>query len=236
MRPTDRIGSGPGEEVSRDRGHSGGGGAAKRRPWLVGCLAVVLLVVGGGGVLAYRIVGRPALATMRAARDVARIPQIESRLRDQSGYTPPTNGVLTRDQVERYLRAADSVKSDLLGLGEELVARLESLEGRRDLMAVRDVAIAYADIVHLVVTAKEVQVEALNTEGFSLAEYAWVRTQVLAAAGLAPYEVDLARLSEGEVAPETAAVSSAVPEENVALVKSLSVDYEEYLPLAAFGL
>ncbi len=186
--------------------------------------------------LAYRIVGRPALATMQAAREIARIPQIENRLLDRSTFTAPTDGLLTRDQVERYLRAADSVRSEMRGIGDELEERLTALEGRRDVMAVRDVAIAYADLVRLVVRAKEVQVEALNAQHFSLGEYSWVRTQVLAAAGLAPLAVDLARLSEGGAALEASAPDLAVPAENVALVKSLSVNFEEYLPLAAFGL
>lgn len=207
-----------------------------KRPWVVGCLAVVVLVVGTGGVLAYTYIGRPAIATLNAAREIARIPQIERRLQNQAGFTPPADGVLTENQVERYLRAAAHVRTELEAMGAELGARLEALEDRRDAMAARDLAIAYADLVRLVVRAKEVQVEALNGERFSLGEYAWVRTQVLAAAGLATYEVDLQAIREASVGSAMSEIRTTVPDENVALVESLSVDLEEYLPLAAFGL
>lgn len=207
-----------------------------KRPWVVGCLAVVVLVVGTGGVLAYTYIGRPAMATMNAAREIARIPQIERRLQNRAGFTPPADGVLTENQVERYLRAAAHVRTELEAMGAELGARLEALEDRRDAMAARDLAIAYADLVRLVVRAKEVQVEALNDERFSLGEYAWVRTQVLAAAGLATYEVDLQAIREASVGSAMSEIRTTVPDENVALVESLSVDLEEYLPLAAFGL
>ncbi|HZW99610.1 MAG TPA: hypothetical protein VFF10_06065 [Trueperaceae bacterium] len=207
-----------------------------KRPWVIGCLAVVVLVVGVGGALAYRYVGRPALATMNAARELARIPQIENRVQNRASFSPPTDGVLTQDQVDRYLRAANGIRTDLEVMGADLGARFEALEERNDARAVRDLAIAYAELVRLIVRAKEVQVEALNDERFSLGEYAWVRTQVLSAAGLATYQVDLARVADASRDQVVREVSTSVPQENVALVQSLGLDLEAFIPLAAFGL
>src|SRR5690606_39503978 len=207
-----------------------------KRPWVIGCLAVVVLVVGVGGALAYRYVGRPALATMNAARELARIPQIENRVQNRASFSPPTDGVLTQDQVDRYLRAANGIRTDLEVMGADLGARFEALEERNDARAVRDLAIAYAELVRLIVRAKEVQVEALNDERFSLGEYAWVRTQVLSAAGLATYQVDLARVADASRDQVVREVSTSVPQENVALVQSLGLDLEAFIPLSAFGL
>lgn len=205
-----------------------------KRPWVVGCLAVVVLVIGAGGVLAYNYVGRPALATMNAARDLARIPQIESRIANQAKFVAPVDGRLTSDQVERYARAATRLRDELEQRGTELAARFEALESRRDALGVRDMALAYADLVGLIVSAKELQVEALNAERFSLGEYAWVRTQTLAAAGLTAYQLDLQRVRDGGQALQEASVN--VPPENVELVSRTELDFEELLPLAAFGL
>lgn len=207
-----------------------------KRPWVLGCLAVVVLVVGVGGVLAYRYVGRPALATMNAAREIARIPQIEGRVQNRAGFTPPADGVLTQGQVDRYLRAAGGIRSELEAMGADLEARFEALEARSDILAVRDLAVTYAELARLIVRAKEVQVEALNAERFSLGEYAWVRTQVLSAAGLATYQVDLAGIADASQDRVIREVNTSVPEENVALVSSLGLDVEAYVPLAAFGL
>lgn len=207
-----------------------------KRPWVIGCLAVVVLVVGVGGALAYRYVGRPALATMNAARELARIPQIENRVQNRASFSPPADGVLTQGQVDRYLRAANGIRTDLEVMGADLGARFEALEERNDARAVRDLAIAYAELVRLIVRAKEVQVEALNDERFSLGEYAWVRTQVLSAAGLATYQVDLTRVADASRDQVVREVSTSVPQENVALVQSLGLDLEAFIPLAAFGL
>ena len=205
-----------------------------KRPWMICCLAVFVLVVGTGGVLAYNYVGRPALAAMNAARAIARIPQIESRVRNRTAFVPPEDGVMTADQVERYVRAATSLRVELEGRGAALAARFEGLRSRGETSSVRDLAFAYSEVARLIVAAKERQVGALNSEGFSLGEYAWVRTQTLAAAGLTAYQVDLQRLRDGGDALLEARVD--VPPENVELVRGLEVQFEELLPLAAFGL
>ena len=118
-----------------------------------------IAVIGVGGALAYRYVGRPALATMNAARELARIPQIENRVQNRASFSPPADGVLTQGQVDRYLRAANGIRTDLEVMGADLGARFEALEERNDARAVRDLAIAYAELVRLIVRAKEVQVD-----------------------------------------------------------------------------
>ncbi len=205
-----------------------------KRRWVVGCLAVFLVVAGVGGALAYACVIRPAMATVDAARALARLPEIEARVRNRTAFVPPADGLLTREQATRYLSAADSVRSELGVLTDRLEQRLEELKARGTVGGVRALALAYADLARTIVRAKEVQVEAINAAGFSLGEYAWVRTQVVAAAGLVPYSVDLRRVGEGGEALTELDVS--VPPENVALVEELAPDVDDLAALAAFGL
>ncbi|MFO7544879.1 MAG: hypothetical protein R6W77_05230 [Trueperaceae bacterium] len=207
-----------------------------KRPFLVGCLVVVLGVVVVGGVLAYTYLVRPAMGAVGAARDLARIEQIENRVRDKSTFRAPSDGELTEAQVERYVAAARQIVDDLEGQVNELDARYQQIEAQDRNPGLRELASAYGDILRLIVDAKEAQVEALNAHGFSLAEYAWVRNQVIRAAGFSAYQVDLAALAEPGGDDALREIQADVPEANVALVTPYVEEMERFLPLAAFGL
>lgn len=207
-----------------------------KRPFLVGCLVVVLGVVAVGGVLAYVYLVRPAMSAVGAARDLARIEQIENRVRDKSAFRAPSDGELTETQVERYVAAAGQIVDALEGEVAELDARYQQIEAQGQNPGLRELANAYADILRLVVDAKEAQVEALNAHGFSLAEYAWVRNQVIRAAGFSAYQVDLAALAEQRGDDALRELQVDVPDANVALVAPYVEEMERFLPLAAFGL
>jgi hypothetical protein len=88
----------------------------------------------------------------------------------------------------------------------------------------------------LIVDAKEAQVDALNANGFSLGEYAWVRGQVIRAAGFSAYQVDLAALAADGDDDLVRELEADVPAANVALVAPYAEELEQFLPLAAFGL
>ena len=100
------------------------------------------------------------------------------------------------------------------------------------------------EIGGIFVDARRYQVEALNKEQFSQAEYSWVRDRVFQAAGVeAVSRVDLKSLAEAAKqntgltdlqAPELPKVE--VPEKNRALVKPHLSRMDEWIPLAFFGL
>lgn len=207
-----------------------------KRPVLVGCLVVALAVMVVGGVLAYVYLVRPAMSTVAAARDLARIEQIENRVRDKSAYRAPSDGALSEAQVERYVAAGGQILAALQGRVDELDARYRAIEDQGRDPGLRELANAYADILRLMVDAKEAQVAALNEHGFSLSEYAWVRTQVIRAAGFTAYQVDLAALSNADQGDAVRELDAEVPPANVTLVAPYAQELEQFLPLAAFGL
>lgn len=207
-----------------------------KRPLIIGILVFLLLVIGGGGALAYVYVVRPAMSTVNAARDLAQIQQLENRVRDRSVYAVPGDGVLEPAQVERYLSASRAILGGLQGQLGRLESRYEQIEQEGRDPNLRELARAYADILRLVVDAKELQVEALNDNDFSLSEYAWVRGQVIRAAGFETFQVDLNALANDSSSAAIRELSATVPTANVELVRPYAHELEEMLPLAAFGL
>ena len=202
---------------------------------VVGCLVVLVIVIFGGAAVAYFVVGRPALAAINAARNLGRIQVLESRVSDRSSFDAPSDGLLTSTQVERYLRVARQVRADIADRVSVLEERYQdvSSDGFRGL---REAAGAWADLLRLIVEAKETQVAALDGEGFSLSEYAWVRRQVLSAAGLQLQQVDLAALVNDAADPTVVPPPASAPQANVDLVAPFVDEVMDLAPLAVFGL
>lgn len=209
----------------------------KGNPVLVGCLVTVAVVLIAGGAAAYYFLGRPALAAFNAARDLGRIQQIENRISNRSSFNPPSDALLTPQQVERYLTVSRQVYSQLENRVEVLDERYRDINRSGATFAgFRQAASAWADLLRLVVEAKETQVNALNSNGFSAAEYSWVRSQVLTAAGVSFFEVDLAQLVADGSNPTRQQQAAQVPQANVDLVAPYTQELERLVPLAVFGL
>ena len=208
-----------------------------KKKFVIGCLAVVALVVVGGGGALYYFVGRPVLNVVNAGKSLARVSQLEQKVSNKARFNAPSGGELQEAQLQRYLSVSRSVMSHLEGRASELERRYQQLSDSNS-VGLRDVVNAYADILKLVADAKEQQVASLNQHNFSLAEYDWVRTQVLAASGNAVSYVDLARLAEGDSSDVFEASDSRVTvvDANVELVKPYSEELARFVPLAVFGL
>lgn len=199
-------------------------------------VAIVLLVLGSGAGLAYYYVVRPAMGAINAASDLARIQEIERQVDNRSQFSAPAGGELNESQVERYLSASRTIRSGLQNRLGQLEQRYQQIEDQGRDPNLRELATAYADILKLVVEAKELQVEALNETGFSLSEYGWVRGQVLRAAGFQTLQVDLSALTNESSDTSVRELQAAVPAVNVELVSGYSEELEAMVPLAAFGL
>lgn len=204
-----------------------------KKKFAIGCLVAVLGVLAIGGGAAYFYVIRPLTNTVKAGAELTRLGELENRVANKRAFGAPADGVLEAGQLERYLQVTNSVMNGLQNRAQELEAKYESLsEGNP---SVRQVLNAYADIINLLVEAKEMQVAALNSAGFSVAEYDWVRRSVLQAAGHGVLQVDLAALAQGEV-EEARTSNEPVPEANVELVSPHRDRIGEYVGLAMFGL
>lgn len=207
------------------------------KKFVIGCLAVVALVVLGGGGALYYFVGRPVLNVMNAGKSLARVSDLEKKVSNRSRFAPPNDGELDEAQLQRYLSVSRSVMSHLEGRASELERRYQQLSDS-DSVGLREVVNAYADILRLVADAKERQVAALNQHGFSLAEYDWVRTQVLTASGNVVNYVDLTRLADGDSGNvfEATDSSTTVVATNVTMVEPYAEELARFVPLAVFGL
>jgi hypothetical protein len=204
---------------------------------VVGCLVVLVIVVFGGAAVAYFLVGRPALAAINAARDLGRIQQLESQVRNRSSFTAPADGVLSESQVERYLAVSRQVMSDMEGRFAVLEERYQDVSADRiSFGGFREAASAWAELLRLIVDAKQTQVSALNDTGFSSSEYDWVRRHVMEAAGVPLFQVDLAALLENDLDPTERTQAEPAPPANVQLVAPYREEIERLMPLAVFGL
>lgn len=207
---------------------------------LLGCgvVALVLLVVGGA--LTWRFVGQPVWAVVTAVRDVQRVDAADARLANRAPFVPPADGELSEAQVARYLAALERTAGDAQARLVVLEQRFTELDGREfawtDLWRLGD---AYAGFLRLLVETKEGQVAALNAEGFSAEEYAWVRTEVLRAAGLPGLGYGVAEFAgslTGAVALDEPAGPAAAPAANVDLVARFRERLDAVAFLAALGL
>jgi hypothetical protein len=159
---------------------------------LAGCLIVALLaLVVGGGALWYFVL-RPgwnaASELVEAGKQWADLAQIDAQVENQGSFEPPADGRLAGDTLQRFL----AVQQDL---DARIGARLGTLEARyREIEAqqrasgrtpgVQDLLGAYGDLFGLLKEARQAQVEALNAQKLSLAEYRWARNQAYAALAL----------------------------------------------------
>lgn len=207
-----------------------------KKKFALGCLIVAIAVIVVGGGAAYFYIIRPLTNTVKAATELGRISEIEARVSNKRSFTAPTDGELKASDVERYLNVTRAVSAGLKDKAAELESKYSQLVDDDSNPSVRQVINAYGDIIRLVVQAKELQVKALNAEGFSLAEYSWVRREVYQAAGIGYHALDLTALSEGEVDETQNADLQEAPAKNVALVAPYADELNEYMPLAVFGL
>lgn len=217
---------------------------------VLGCAVVLLLAVVAAGVAFYYFVwtpGRELIASgTEAFATVEELGRIEEGVEDRSPYAPPADRRLTGAQVERLIAVQRSVREDLGPRFEELEARYDSRTGGDTEPSIREILGFWRELGGLATEAKRRQVEALNEQGFSLAEYEWVREQAYLALGMDTLAVGLddvaAAAREGgvsgleDLSRQQERADDAVPPENRALVEPHRDELAEWAPLALLGL
>ena len=156
---------------------------------LIGCLLVGVLLIAAGVGAAWFLLLKPMWGTgttaVEGARDWARTVDAEQAIRNQSPFAPPADGRLTQEQVNRFVAVHQNME---LRLGAEFATLKQHLEqvqadqgaqGRQPDLG--DAVSAYAGLGALLAKAREAQVEGMNRENLSLAEYRWIRDQAYAA-------------------------------------------------------
>lgn len=215
---------------------------------LVGCLAGVVVLAVGGAVGAYHFLWRPTRAYVTSFTKLQEIPRLNQQVRKQSAFTPPAGQLLSADAVERFLATQRSIVKQLGQRVDELHAKYRLLTpegGTPRQPSFTEIVNAYRDLAGLIVDAKRAQVEALNQQQFSLAEYEWTRQRIYEAAGI-PNVVDLeqalraiaeGRKEDAESARVKPATSAAdIPEANRTLVAPYQKELTDRAVFVAFGL
>ena len=152
---------------------------------LIGCLVVGVLLVAVGAGLAWFFVLKPMVGAgttaLEGARDWANAVDAGKAIRNQSPFAPPADGRLTQEQVNRFVAVQHDTE---LALGADfavLKQQLEMAQGQPGTQDPGKAAGAMAGLGKLLAKAREAQVEGMNRQNLSLAEYRWIRDAAYAA-------------------------------------------------------
>ena len=217
---------------------------------LVGCLVILVLgaiLLGVGGYFLYRAAS-PVVQNARNYFDrFSQLGELEKQIANQTPFAAPPSGELTKEQVDRFARVQQQVRGAMGQRFNEIDAKYNTMKAEADgteQSSVREALGALGELAGVLIDARRAQVNALNQERFSSAEYSWVRARVYQAAGVeATSGFDFQKMAEaarrgtgiqGIEVPETPIVK--VPAKNRTLVKPHLDHMDEWLPLLFFGL
>ena len=218
---------------------------------LVGCLIVFVIALAGLGVAGFYAFrwARPMIESTSNYLDRAReMSRLGDRIANRSTYAAPENGQLTSTQVERFVAVQTRVRDELGTRWSDIETKSAQLrektrENQRDLTFAEFTAV-FSDLGGIYLEARRAQVNALNVQKFSDAEYTWVRRRVYEAAGMEiAGGIDMSKiealareggLTSSVTIPEMAKPN--VPDANIRLVKPHLAKIKEWLPMAFLGL
>ncbi len=213
---------------------------------IFGCLGVGLLVLIVGGYLFYSMVWKPITGSLDTLKE---IHETNEQIVDRTPYHPPPTGELTQNQVERFVAVQTDIRQGLEARFAEFEKKYEELNDdlkERD-PSFREIMNILGDIAKLYADAKQIQVDALNREGFSLEEYRFVQSSFYQALNveLFAYNLDMIAkaASEGVVDLELEEYEDQkkyqrdeVPEKNRELVAPYADSADAWITFAWWGL
>lgn len=215
------------------------------KKWVVGCL-IVLVLAGIGGVVGTYLVyrwGKSKVDTyVTSVQQFGDAAKMDEQVSNKALFTAPSNGELTADQVDRFMKVQE-------GLETKMGARLKELDAKYDALSksnggkasITETFGAIKDLGTLIVEAKHAQVEMLNAQHFSASEYNWTRQSVYSAIGVpmaGNFTEALQKAAEGKQTGDTPQdqIIGVVPEHNKALVAPHAEKLKERAGWAFFGL
>jgi hypothetical protein len=177
------------------------------KKWAVGCLitlAILLIVAVSFLTASYMFLVRPYLMPMMAERGIT---TQNSRLTNQSPYTPPSDGRLSGDQVTRFVSVQSDVSISLrslrslrtqAGVIERVYGALrEGKGGERRSVPLASALNGLRQASTALWVGKAAQVDALNKAGLSSDEFEWVLVQVYQAGDVDLWSIDLEGVDQG---------------------------------------
>jgi hypothetical protein len=160
---------------------------------LGGCLVVALLalVVGGGAL--WWFVLRPAWNAgsemVAAAAQWTELAQLEQKVENRDAFDAPADGVIPADTTQRFLAVQQAIDARMGDRLKALETKYDELQAQQRASGrepgLQQVMAAYGDLFGLIKEARLAQIDALNAQRMSTAEYRWARGQAYAALALA---------------------------------------------------
>jgi hypothetical protein len=218
---------------------------------LTGCLIVLVIAMIGFGVAgyyAYRAM-KPVIDNATNYMDKARlVERLGAAINNKTPFEQPANGELTSSQVERFIAVQTRVRAELGDRWDEIEKKSAAIRARADKNSndwtLTEFTQVFSEIANIWIDARRAQVNALNVQKFSEAEYQWVRSRVYEAAGVhLAGNMDLSMVEE--LARDNAKRGGVelppmelpkVPEKNIALVTPHAAKIKEWIPMAVLGL
>ncbi|MGI8672036.1 MAG: hypothetical protein ACR2LU_05465 [Luteitalea sp.] len=217
---------------------------------VIGCGLALLLVTIAGAAGLYYFVYRPARSFVTSMAQLSEVAELDQQVSNTRSFTAPVAGALTPAQVTRFVAVQEAMHGRLGARATELEAKYKEMSNRSpENHNIAEVVGAYRDVFGLIAEAKRAQVDALNAQQFSLEEYAWVRTRVYEAAGVAITGIDFREMTEklkdgdfsGVQTPDPAPTvtntpEAGIPEVNQTLVAPHKDAMQRWFAYAMFGL
>ena len=203
---------------------------------------------GVAGFYAYRW-AKPMIQSTGDYLDRARaMARLSDEVKNKSAYTAPATGELTQEQVDRFVAVQTRVRDELGARWAEIETKSAQIGAKsrenNGQLAFSEMASVFSDLSGIYMDARREQVNALNVQKFSDAEYTWVRRRVYEAAGVEiAGGIDLSKLEQ--LAREGAKNAnltmpdmpkSRVPAANAKLIKPHLAKVKEWVPMAVLGL
>jgi hypothetical protein len=218
---------------------------------LAGCLIVLVIALIGFGVAGYYAFRWAQPMVQNAGDYIERARQmgrLGDRIQNRAPYVPPASGELTSSQVDRFVAVQTRVRDELGARWTEIETKSaeirEKTQNNQRELTFAEFTSVLSDISNIYMKARRAQIDALNVQKFSDAEYTWVRNRVYEAAGMEVASgIDMSKIEA--LARESAMKSNVklpdikkpdVPQANIKLIKPHLAKLKEWIPLAALGL
>lgn len=212
------------------------------KKWVFGCLGLAVVIAIGSGYAAYHFLYKPAREYAASFQQFKVVPELNARIESRGTFTPPPGGIITEASVQRVMRIQAAVQGRLGERLRELEAKHEALRRDNGPPSFREAMAALKDLTGLFLDGKRAQVDALNTEQWSLAEYEWTRARIYEALGVpidATLQYVISEASRGNIPDRDAAPGrepAPVPEKNRAVVAPHARELTDRAALVFFAL